>query len=149
MRGPRGGAHPGLDQLDRGLLGEHRLARRAECGDTRQQGERRGGGVRGGIGNQALADQLLDRAGDPVPLAPPGAEQFADHQLGVQRAAHGQQFTRRLQQLTEQRVGRVSSDIAPCWPAGGLAATTAARAHADSLSDLVKRTLREEHLDAW
>ena len=39
-------------------------------------------------------------------LAPPGAEQLADHELGVQRAADGEQFPGRPQHLGEQRVGR-------------------------------------------
>ena len=39
-------------------------------------------------------------------LAPPGAEQLAHHQLGVERAAHGQQLARRAEQFGEQRVGR-------------------------------------------
>ena len=42
--------------------------------------------------DESLADELLHGGGAPAAaaLAPPGAEQFADHELGVERAAHGQ-----------------------------------------------------------
>ncbi len=58
--------------------------------------------------HQALADQLLDRGGAPAAaaLAPPGAEQLADHEFRVERAAHGQQLARRAQQFGEERVRR-------------------------------------------
>jgi hypothetical protein len=38
-------------------------------------------------------------------LPPPGAEQLADHEFRVQRAAHGQQLARRAEQFGEERVG--------------------------------------------
>ena len=54
--------------------------------------------------------QLLDRGGaaTPAALAPPGAEQLADHEFRVERAAHGQQLARRAEQFGEERVGRRS-----------------------------------------
>jgi hypothetical protein len=39
-------------------------------------------------------------------LTPPRPEQLADHQLGVERAAHGQQLAGGAQHLGEQGVGR-------------------------------------------
>ena len=39
-----------------------------------------------------------------VALRPPGAEQVADKQLGVERTAHREQLPRRVQELVEQRV---------------------------------------------
>src|SRR5947207_2758499 len=58
--------------------------------------------------NQPLAHELLDRGGTAAAaaLAPPGAEQLADHELRVERAAYSQQLARRAEQFGEQRVGR-------------------------------------------
>ena len=83
-----------------------------------------------GVLDEALADELLDAgpADGVVPLRPPGAEQVADEQLRVERAAHREQLARRVQEFVEQRVG---GRAATC-----LAATSALRAHPDSLSDL-------------
>ena len=113
-----GPARPGdaaLHQRQGRLLGAGRLPRRAQAGDAGQQGQRGRAALLGRVGDQALADQLLD-VGAPAPdlpasrargaLAPPGAEQLADHQLGVERAAHGQQLARGPEHLGEQRVGR-------------------------------------------
>jgi len=76
------------------------------------------------------AHQLLDAcpADGVMALRPPGAEQVADEQLGIERTAHREQLPRRMQELVEQRVG--GRDVS-C-----LAATPALRAHPDSLSDL-------------
>ena len=54
----------------------------------------RAAGVRAwaGVVDQRLADELLD-VGVREALAPPRAEHLADDQLGVERAAHGQQLT--------------------------------------------------------
>ena len=80
---------------------------RAEAGDTGEQGERGGRALPRGVLDQALADQLLDAgpADGVMPLRPPGAEQVADEQLRIQRAAHREQLTGRVQELSEQRVG--------------------------------------------
>jgi hypothetical protein len=61
-------------------------------------------------------------------LRPPGAEQVAHEQLGIERTAHREQLPRRMQELVEQRVG--GRDVS------GLAVPSALRAHPDSLSDL-------------
>ena len=128
--GPRRGPHPGVDQRDGRLLGGDGLAGRAEAGDTGQQRERGGRALPRGVLDEALADELLDAgpADGVVPLRPPGAEQVADQQLRVERAAHREQLTRRVQEFVEQRVG---GRAATC-----LATTSALRAHPDSLSDL-------------
>ena len=108
--GPAGARHAGLDQLQGRALGLGRLPGRAEAGDAGQQGQRRRAALLARVVDESLADELLDGGGAPAAaaLAPPGAEQFADHELGVQRAAYGQQFARRAQQFGEERVGRRS-----------------------------------------
>ena len=70
--------------------------------------ERRRAALVARVVDQSLADQLLDGGGAAAApaLPPPGAEQLADHELGVERAAYGQQLTRRAQQLGEERVRR-------------------------------------------
>ncbi len=120
---PAGARHAALDQLQRGPLGLGRLPRRAEAGDAGQQRQRRRAALARGVVHQALADQLLDgdaaaaagpaaaapgAAGVPLrpALPPPGAEQFADHEFRVERAAHGEQFARGAEHLGEQGVGR-------------------------------------------
>ena len=91
--------------------------------------------------------RMVGSAGAVVPLCPPGAEELADHELGVERAAYGQQLTRRAQQLGEERVRRrrAAPPLAAPRSAGGLTgrrlASSALRAHPDSLSDLDMRTL--------
>ena len=126
---PPGGAYPGVDQPDGRLLGRDRLARRAQAGDTGKQGERGGGALLRGVLDEPLADQLLDAgaADGVVPLRPPRAEQVTDQQLSVKRAAYREQLTCRVQEFVEQRVG---------GRAGTYLATSALRAHPDSLSDL-------------
>ena len=111
-------ARPGdaaLHQGQRCLLGPGRLARRTKAGNTGKQRERGRAALLGCVGDQALADQFLDirlapprllRAWPPGLLSPPGAEQFAHHQLGIERTAHGQQFPRGPQHLREERVRR-------------------------------------------
>jgi electron transfer flavoprotein alpha subunit len=49
-------------------------------------------------------------------LAPPGAEQLADHEFRVERAAHGQQLARRAEQFGEERVGWRSCAPPPAAP---------------------------------
>src|SRR5579859_867692 len=60
--------------------------------------------------HEPLADQLVKvgAAGRRawLALAPPGAEQLADHELGVERAAHREQLPRCPQHLREQGVWR-------------------------------------------
>jgi 5-oxoprolinase (ATP-hydrolysing) len=108
---PAGARHAALDQLQRRAFGLGRLPGGAEAGDAGQQGQRGRAALAGRVVDQPLADQLLDRGGAPAarpgtPLPPPGAEQLADHELGVQRAAHGQQLAGRPKHLGEQGVGR-------------------------------------------
>jgi len=112
---PAGAGHPGLDQLQGRVLGLGRLPGRAEAGDAGQQGERGRAALLAGVVDQALADELLHggRAPAAAALAPPGAEQLADHEFGVQGAAHGQQFARRAQQFGEERIGRRASGASP------------------------------------
>jgi hypothetical protein len=128
--GPARGPDPGVDQRDRRLLGRRRLPRGAQAGDAGQQRERGRGSLAGRVLDQALADQLLDAgpADGVMALRPPGAEEVADEQLGIERTAHREQLPRRMQELVEQRVG--GRDVS------GLAVPSALRAHPDSLSDL-------------
>ena len=95
-----------------------------------QQGERGGRALLRGVIDEPLADQLLDAgpADGVMPLRPPGAEQVTDEQLRIERAAHREQLTCRVQELVEQRVGGRATTC--------LATTSALRAHPDSLSDL-------------
>ena len=144
--GPGGRATPALHQRQRGRLRLHRLARRAQAGDAGQQRERGRAALLGGVADQALADQFLD-VGRPVgaagAAAPPGAEQLAHHELGVERAAHREQLPRGPQHLGEQRVRRwrrwESPSAAPCrgrsGPARLGALSSALRAHMDSFPD--------------
>jgi hypothetical protein len=105
--GPARAGHAGLDQLQGRALGLGRLPGRAKAGDPGQQGQRRRAALPGRVVDQPLADQLLHGRGTPrTALPPPGAEQLADHELRVERAAHGQQLTRGPQHLGEQGVGR-------------------------------------------
>jgi hypothetical protein len=71
--------------------------------------------LRARVVDESLADELFHGGGAPAAAAlpPPGAEQFADHEFGVERAADGQQFTRRAQQFGEERVGRRRSGASP------------------------------------
>jgi hypothetical protein len=109
--GPAGAWHAALDELEGRALGLGRLAGGAEAGDAGQQGQRRRAALAGRVVDQPLADQLLHGGGAPAAcpgaaLAPPRPEQLADHELRVQRAAHGQQLPGRPQHLGEQRVRR-------------------------------------------
>jgi len=109
--GPARARDPLLDQLQRGVLRLGGLPGGAQAGDAGQQGQRRRAALPGRVLDQSLAHQLLHGGGaaaaDPgTPLRPPGAEQLADHELRVQRAAHGQQLAGRPQHLGEQGVGR-------------------------------------------
>ena len=109
--GPARAGHAALDQLQGRALGLGRLPGRAEAGDPGQQGQRRRAALPGRVVDQPLADQLLHGRAAPPPgsgalLPPPGAEQLADHELRVERAAHGQQLTGGAQHLGEQGVGR-------------------------------------------
>ena len=108
---PAGARHAALDQVEGGAFGLGRLPRGAEAGDTGQQGQRGRAALAGRVVHQPLADQLLDRGGAPAArpggsLPPPRPEQLADHELRVERAAHGQQLAGRPQHLGEQGVGR-------------------------------------------
>jgi 5-oxoprolinase (ATP-hydrolysing) len=109
--GPARARHAALDQLQGRTFGLGRLPGSAEAGDARQQGQRRRTALAGRVVDQALADQLLDgnaasAFGPRALLTPPRSEQLADHELRIQRAAHGQQFAGRPEHLGEQRVGR-------------------------------------------
>src|ERR1700684_4113891 len=65
-----------------------------------------GGRWLGGGAARGPAAELLDaRSADRVmALRPPGAEQVADEQFGIERTAHREQLPRRVQELVEQRV---------------------------------------------
>ena len=125
--GPGRPGDAALHQLQGGLLGLGALPGGAQAGDAGQQGQGRGAALLGRVGDQPLADQLLD-VGPAAPglahapaaglLAPPGAQQLGDHQLGVQRAAHGQQLAGGPQHLGEQRVGRGRGQAGPMALAG-------------------------------
>jgi hypothetical protein len=135
---PAGARHAAFDQLQGGPLGPGRLPRRAEAGDAGQQRQRRRAALGRRVLHEALADKLLDgdaaaaaagAAGPAVPprpaLPPPGAEQLADHQLGVERAAHGQQFAGGAEHLREQRAGRRGGAV----PLAAIGATLPSRGH--------------------
>ncbi len=104
--------HAAVHQLERGLLGLRGLAGGAEARDAGEQRERRRAVLAGGIGDEALAHEFLDVRSAPAarpvlqPLPPPGAENLAHHELGVQRAAHREQLARCPEHLGEQRVRR-------------------------------------------
>jgi hypothetical protein len=109
--GPAGARHAALDQVEGGPLRLGRLPRRAEAGDAGQQRQRRRAALAGRVVHEPLADKLLDgdaaaTAGPAAALAPPGAEQLADHEFRVERAAHSEQLARGAQHLGEQGVGR-------------------------------------------
>src|SRR4029077_7320360 len=88
----------------------------------------------------------------PARLTPPGAEQLADHELGVQRAAYGEHFPGGPQHLGKQCVGRWirgpggaagtagrgPGALAPgvLTPASGWLATAALGGHSSSFADL-------------
>ncbi len=147
--GPAGARHAGLDQLQGRALGLGRLPGRAEAGDAGQQGQRRRAALRARIVDQSLADELLHGGGAPAAAAlpPPGAEEFTDHEFGVEGAADGQQLARRAQEFGEESVRRQRSSAWPLAASGsaggapGGLASSALRAHPDSLSDLDMRTL--------
>jgi len=128
--GPPGGTHPRVDERDGRLLRRDGLARSAEAGDTGEQGERGGRALPRGVIDKPLADQLLDAgpADGVMALWPPGAEQVTDEQFRIERAAHREQLTGRVQELGVQRVGGRATTC--------LATSSALRAHPDSLSDL-------------
>jgi 5-oxoprolinase (ATP-hydrolysing) len=89
---PAGAGHAVLDQVKGRAFGLGRLPGRAEAGDAGKQGERRRAALGGRVVDQALADELLHRGRAPAAaaLAPPGAQQLADHELRVERAAYGE-----------------------------------------------------------
>ena len=106
--GPAGPRDAALDQPQRGVLRQSGLAGGAQAGDTGQQRQCGRARVLARVLDESLADQfvkvgaLVRRAGRP--LAPPGPEQLADHQLGVERAAHREQFPGCPEHLLEQGV---------------------------------------------
>ena len=105
---PAGPGDAPFDQFECGSLGLGRLGRGAEAGDAGQQGQRGRGGLLRRVLDQALADEFFHpglpaQARPPRPGAPPGAEHLADQQLGIEGAAHGQQFAGGAQHLGEQR----------------------------------------------
>jgi len=105
--GPARARHAALDQFQGRVLGLGRLPRRAEARDAGQQGQRRRAALPGRVVDQSLADQLLHgRQPTGAPLTPPRPEQLADHELGVQRAAYGQQLAGGPEHLGEQGIGR-------------------------------------------
>src|SRR5215467_14461977 len=96
--------------------------------------------------DESFADQLVKigavrRAG--LALTPPGPEQLADHQLGVERATHREQFPRGPQHLREQGIRRgVGQPCRARYPAVTRAAsacggvpTAALRTHPISFPD--------------
>ncbi len=143
--GPWRPDHAPLDQGQRGRLGLHSLPRGAQAGDTGQQGQRGRAALLRRVTDQALADQFLDVAPGAArrALAPPGAQQLADHEFRVQRTAHRQQFAGGAQHLGKKRIGwRRAGDhrarpLPMTWvarPAWGLS-SSALRAHTDSFPD--------------
>ena len=158
--GPARPGHPAFHQVKRGHLGLDGLTGRAQAGDTGQQRQRGGTALLRGVLDEALADQFLDVGTAPgrspaAPaarsrmLAPPGSEQLAHHQLGVERAAHGEQLPRRPQHLGEEGVRRRRADAAnqTSGRAGAVRAAwgigaSALRAHFPSFSDPVAATPR-------
>ena len=94
--GPAGALDPALDQPQRGSLGRGGLVRGAQARDAGQQRQRRRALVLSRIRDESLAEQFLKVGaaglGAGLLLPPPGAEQFADHQFRVERAAHGKKF---------------------------------------------------------
>ncbi len=97
-----------VHERKRGLLRQHCLAGSAQAGDPGQQRQCGRAALVRGIADQSLADELLDlgpaacvAGGVAALLAPPGPEELADHQLGVQGAAHREQLTGGAQHLGE------------------------------------------------
>jgi hypothetical protein len=126
--GPGRPGHAPLHLPQGRLLGLRGLAGRAEACDARQQGQGGRAALLGGVGHQSLADQLLDvgpaaarraHSGPARLLPPPGAQQLAHHQLGVERAADGEQLARGPQHLGEQRVGRRPGQAGRAVPVAG------------------------------
>ena len=121
-----------------GMLGLDGLPRRAEAGDAGQQRERGRAALLGCVPDEPLADQFLDSGATPgttrAPaglVTPPGAEQLADHELGIERTAHGEQLAGGAQHLGKQRVRRRASQTrasAAAWQrSGGALMTPVAR----------------------
>ena len=114
--GPSRPGDAALHQRQGRLLRAGRLAGRAQARDAGQQCERGRAALLGGVGDEPLADELLDigPAAPEMPgagpaatlLAPPGAEQLAHHELGVEWAADGEQLPRGPQHLGEQCIRR-------------------------------------------
>jgi hypothetical protein len=131
--GPAGARDAALHQGQRGPLGLGGLPRGAQVGHPGQQRQRGRGADAGGVVDQRLADDLLDvAAGNPAP--PPGAQDLADDQFGVQRAAHRQQLARVAQHPVEDREDLVRGRRSvPRGIPGGTAA--AAGTHVTSFSD--------------
>src|SRR5439155_25141428 len=102
----------GLDQLQGRPFGLGRLPGGAQAGDAGQQRQRRRAALLARVVHQPLAHELLDRGGTAAAaaLAPPGAEQLADHELRVERAAYSQQLARRAEDRKSTRLN--SSHVA-------------------------------------
>jgi hypothetical protein len=125
--GPSRPGHALLHQLQGRLLGLRGLAGGAQARDARQQRQGGRAALLGRVGHQALADQFLDvgpaaaRLPHPGParlLAPPAPEQLTDQQLGVERAADGEQLARGPEHLGKQRVGGRPGQAGRAVPVG-------------------------------
>ena len=125
-----------LAQRDHALFREVALGGRgAQRGDRGEHPQTRGFPGGRGVGDEALAEQPFHvHTGDS--LSPPGAQQLAEGQLGVQRVAHGEQRSGRAQHFFERCDGNVGScgrgrsgGHAPsvCRPAAGGALVGSAR----------------------
>ncbi len=158
VRSPGRPGNAAVHQRKRCLLRLQCLPGRAKTGNTGQQGQSRRAALLGGIADQALANQLLDvgpapRTAPTTLLAPPGAQQLADHELGVERATDCEQLAGGLEHLGEQgvwrRPGEARGPVAPSRPWSGLAllppvacgiSTSTLGAHSPSFADF-----RAEH----
>jgi hypothetical protein len=94
--GPARSLDPALDQDEGSAFRRGGLPGRAQAGDAGQQRQRRRALVLARVRDQPLPDHFLQigvaGAGAGLAFPPPGAQQFADHELGVERAAHREQL---------------------------------------------------------
>ena len=146
--GPARPLDPALDQDERGAFRRGGLPERAQARDAGKQRQRRRALVLAGVRDQPLPDHFLQvgvaGAGARLALSPPGAEQFADHQLGVERAAHREQLPRGPEHFREESIrwrswkrGRPGDPAVTGPAASGRSIPAAAlRTHPPSFPDL-------------
>ncbi len=106
---PGGGLEASLAQGDHALFGQVALGGRGAQGGDRGEDPQPGGFAGGGgVGDQTLAEEPLHvHSGQPG--APPGTQEFAEGQLGVERVSHGEQRSGRAQHFLEGCGGNVGS----------------------------------------